>query len=143
MENTRLIEDNKINKREIQIANEFKLEFDSLNSQVIKLDMEHRVRQNENIANKENLKEKICSLVGRNKGLQLFDADFNPKISQHLQQKRDQQRSEQENSPNLNSFSESTKYSDDDIEKSIYVDTSFQASNSDSGNNSTSSNYFA
>ena len=112
------------------------------------MDSEIRVKQHETLAKKEILKSKICSLVGRNKGLQLFEADFNPKISQHLQLKREQQQQEKnkfehELLQKSNSiYAESTKSSDDETEKSIYVDTSFQTLNSDSGNNSIGFNFF-
>ena len=111
------------------------------------MDAEIRVKQDETLAKKEILKSKICSLVGRNKGLQLFEADFNPKISQHLQLKREQQQEknkfEHEVFQKSNSiYAESTKSSDDETEKSIYVDTSFQTLNSDSGNNSIGLNFF-
>ena len=112
-----------------------------MSAQLFKLDSENKIKQDETIAKKEVLKGKICSLVGRNKGEQLFDADFNPKISQHLQLKREQQQEknnlEQEKYQKSNSVGdETTKSSDDETEKSIYVDTSLQTLNSDSGNNS-------
>jgi hypothetical protein len=111
------------------------------------LDLEIRVKQDEALAKKEILKSRICSLVGRNKGSQLFEADFNPKISQHLQLKREQQQEKSKFEHEVfqksySIYSESTKNSDDETEKSIYVDTSFQTLNSDSGNNSIGFNFF-
>jgi hypothetical protein len=146
MENFRFNEDNKLNNNEIQLANEFKIEIQNLIDQINKLDIDHKLKLEESISKKEAIKTKICTLVGQEKGLQLYDADFNPKISQHLKQKREiltrkQRIYENEQYPTSNSFCGSSTISDDDNEKSIYVDTSFHAtSNYDSGNNSSSSN---
>jgi hypothetical protein len=149
LENNRLVEETKVFNQEMQVANEFKIEFENLNTQLIKLDMSYRIKLNENITKKESLKPKLFSLVGKNKGSQLFEADFNPKMSQHLQQKREQKQPhlleldeniiyEQETFQKNPNFNRSTsKTSDNETIKDIYVDTS--VSNNDSGNNSTSS----
>ena len=134
----------------MQIANEFKVEFDQLNAQLNKLDMSYRLKIDENLARKEGLKPKLYSLVGTSKGIQLFEADFNPKISQHLHSssvnnKHDEQSVPQqppvilqEKYQKAPSLSEAiAKTSDDETIKNIFVDTS--TSNCDSGNNSTCS----
>ena len=79
LESKRLFEESKIFSKELQVANEIKLEFDKLNAQMGKLDSFYHRKIDENLIKKEGIKPKICALVGSHRGIQLFEADFNPK----------------------------------------------------------------
>lgn len=63
MENKRLIEENKIFLKELQIANEIKTEFEKLNQQLNKLDSFYRRKIDENLIKKENLKVTFIQLL--------------------------------------------------------------------------------
>lgn len=80
MENKRLMEENSIFFKEIQIANEVKTEYEKLISQNTKLELFYKKKLEETSSKKESIKPKICQIVGNYRGNQLFEADFNPKI---------------------------------------------------------------
>ncbi|CAF0917996.1 unnamed protein product, partial [Brachionus calyciflorus] len=80
MENKRLIEENKIFLKELQIANEIKTDFEKLTNQITKLESFYRRKIDETLIKKENLKPKICQIVGNYRGIQIYEADFSPKI---------------------------------------------------------------
>ena len=82
LESKRLFEESKIFSKELQVANEIKVEFDKLNAQMGKLDSFYHRKIDENLVKKEGIKPKICALVGSHRGIQLFEADFNPKCPQ-------------------------------------------------------------
>lgn len=60
MENKRLVEENKIFHKELQIANEAKNETDKLKSQMAKLDAFYKRKIDENLIKKEDIKVNEC-----------------------------------------------------------------------------------
>ncbi len=59
MENKRLIEENKIFQKEIQIANQIKVEFDKLNNQIKKLESNYQRKLDDIFLKKEKIKVNI------------------------------------------------------------------------------------
>lgn len=101
MENKRLIDENNIFLKEIQIANETKTELEKLTSQNAKLELFYKKKLDETSSKKESIKPKICQIVGNYRGKQLFEADFNPKVAE---------------SPKSNAFTDIKKRSTSEID---------------------------
>jgi len=81
LENERLIKENKLFHEEIKIANEAKVEYEKLANQKAKLDLFYSRKVDQVRVKRETLKPKLVAMVGSNRGLMLFNADFNAKLA--------------------------------------------------------------
>lgn len=85
IEGKRITEENRLLNEEIKLAKEYKIETDKLNSQAKKLDSVFRRKKGQISKEKNLIQPKMCNLVGPYKGIQLFEANFNPAFTKdHL-----------------------------------------------------------
>ncbi len=82
MERKRLVEEGRLFDEEMKMGSVHKVSCDQVSAERNKLEAFHRKKVASLIKEKSLIQTRLCGIVGPYKGMQLFEADFNPKFAQ-------------------------------------------------------------
>ncbi len=83
LERKRVDEEGRLFDEEMKMCSEYKAGFDQVSAQENKLEAVYRKKKASLFNEKSLIQNRLCEMVGPYKGMQLLEADFNPKFSQN------------------------------------------------------------